>query len=202
MQTYLVFDTETSGFQNSARVLEVGFIFIENDEIVDEWSQLFYPPDLNWASAEAVRATAVHGIKEEHVQGMPTFASKLDTIETFLLSALTWVGHNISFDIRMIKNEFTRCGREMPTRSVIDTLDHYRAHAKPGERNKLAEATARYGVHLAAAHTAVGDAMATAGLFLEMKKRGHIAAVATQEKKTADEIARLRLLNEARNLKW
>ncbi len=168
----LCFDTETTGFRADARVLEVGLVFIEDLQIIDSISRYFYPPDLDWNSPQVLEALSVNGLSEQKLRGSPPITSYLDFLEMELAHCDGWLGHNLSFDERMLQQEFARANRSMPEcKKFICTLNLARKKGMRG--NKLVEVAPRYGVQFTGrAHTAEADAIATAHVYFEMVKRG------------------------------
>jgi DNA polymerase III epsilon subunit-like protein len=171
---FVCIDTETTGLGNDARILEIGMIFSEDGMIVDSWSQRFNPKEVDWESPSVQGALAVNRIDPASLVGCPDFADAVEVVDLFLSRYKVWVGHNLSYDLRMLTNEFTRAGRSMFTKSsaftvctkelarYFDTLDCTK------NSHKLNVTADRFGVKIANAHTAVGDAMATAEILLKM----------------------------------
>lgn len=168
---FLVVDTETTGFMNSDRVLEVGFAFCEEGKIVDSYNQRLNPKDVDWGSASVQKALEVNHIDRKDLDGAPDISDIVDHLMLMFRRYHVWVGHNLKFDLRMLANEFKRAGKELPVTSStlrICTLEQAkRAHFRD-KSHKLCAVAERYGVKLSNAHTAVGDAMATAEVFLRM----------------------------------
>lgn len=171
---FVVFDTETTGLSNSARVLELGMVFCEDGVIVDSYCQRFCPAGVDWDSSDVKIAMSVNKIDRKELEGEPDFMDVADHIDMLLSRFPLWVGHNISFDIRMLSNEFLRLGRAISNISTVArfcTKEHSRLLNKK-EKHHLANLAARYGVTLYDAHTAVGDATATAEIFIKMYEEG------------------------------
>jgi DNA polymerase-3 subunit epsilon len=113
------------------------------------------------------RSSAVHGIVDRDVADAPTFAAIYPEIEAALDGAVM-LGHEIGFDAAMIRRETHLARLPWVTPPTIDTLLLYSAVA-PGAADLRLEALAdRLGVVINGRHTALGDARATAEIFLRL----------------------------------
>jgi DNA polymerase-3 subunit epsilon len=74
------------------------------------------------------------------------------------------VAHNASFDVPFLRAEFERAGVAMPEVAELCTLRESRLHLPDLLRRKLADCCSAAGVTLSGAHSALGDARATAEL--------------------------------------
>ena len=151
---YAVVDVETTGVYNKDRVVEIAILQVSATcQITDRWQTLVQPErDIS------LEVQHIHGISATMVQQAPRFAEIAGDIRDRLDGRLL-VGHNILFDLRMLKNEFERIGgRLFAEGSWFDTSSMW-----PG---KLSEVCKSAGVPTSRWHSAMGDAEATAGLFL------------------------------------
>lgn len=154
---FAVIDTETTGLSPaSSRVLEVGVVALDESGSVEwEWSTLLDPK-------QDVGATHLHGVAQADVVGAPTFAEISDTLST-LLSGRVLVAHNISFDAPMLREEFIRNSKPQLQQPWLCTAVQARQQGfRPYRLDACCEAL---GISLVNAHTALGDARATAELF-------------------------------------
>jgi DNA polymerase-3 subunit epsilon len=103
----LVFlDIETTGGSaTTSRVLEIGAIRVEQNQIVREYKQLLFPE-----ANVPYFITRLTGIRNEDVWDAPTFQGIADELE-LLLDGAIFVAHNVNFDYSFIKAEFARLGR-------------------------------------------------------------------------------------------
>jgi DNA polymerase III epsilon subunit family exonuclease len=171
--TFVAWDTETTGFLPNGRIIEFGLVVFENGEAVHEWSHLFCPENVDWQDSRVKEALAVNHITREMLEGQPTFNQVVPDL-LLELEHDVWVAHNAEFDLGMLKSEFARCGREAPAPVLsvcTKLLGAYFANA-PG--NKLAQVAERYGVKQAEAHRAVGDAWTCGSIFQEMVRSGKL----------------------------
>ena len=172
---WVAWDTETSGMNSEARVIELGIVTFERGVPVRRWSSLFNPPGLDWSHPDVVAATAVNKITREEVQGAPRFEDVLPQI-MLEFTADVWVGHNQVFDARMLSYELQRAGTHLPEPEFrVCTLALARRQRRGAYGgNKLHEVAARFGVPLDGAHRAVADAEATGRILAKMVRDGHV----------------------------
>jgi DNA polymerase-3 subunit epsilon len=162
---YTVFDTETTGLDPSAgdRIIQIGALRIVAGKLrrEDAFEQLVNPQrDIPAAGI------AIHGIEPAMVTGAPTIDSVLPAFHTYAADTVL-VAHNAAFDMRLLELQRERCGVafEQP---VLDTL-LLSAVVYPAQESHRLEAIAeRLGVPVLGRHTALGDALVTAEVFLKM----------------------------------
>ena len=184
--SWSVFDTETSGMQSSARILELGVVTFERGRVVRRWSSLFCPPDIDWQHPDVLKALSVNRLTREQLQGQPRFEDVLPQI-LVELSTDVWVAHNFSFDQRMLSYELQRLQMELPLPKFrICTLDISRKLNRIAG-NKLEEVARRFSVSLVGAHRAVADAEACGNILSAMVQGGYVPT---------DDVAMQRLCSE------
>ena len=146
----VVVDCETTGFRNTDRILEVAAVTLDpvTGEVVDEYDTLVNPE-------RDPGPTPVHGISPSMVEAAPTFGEIAAAFGRRLNNAVL-VAHNLSFDSRMLRNEFQRHGINLDVGTGVCT---YRLSGE-----KLSAACARFGIELGQQHRALADARATAEL--------------------------------------
>lgn len=174
--SYTVIDVESSGLNpEKDKILSIGAIKIfENEIIVSESFEMYIDQSkFNIGNAE------IHGIlkngKEKKVSEEKVIHLFLDFIKDSIL-----VGHSISFDISIINYTLKelRCGKLKNI--FFDTLLIYKRFKGAGHRIdktiSLDELSKEFNIPTSDRHTASGDAMITAVLFLKLlsriKKRG------------------------------
>ncbi|MFG1299753.1 exonuclease domain-containing protein [Xanthobacter sp. V3C-3] len=162
---YTVFDTETTGLDPAGgdEILQIGATRIVNGRLLatECFDQLVDP---GRSIPEA--GIAVHGIRPEMVRGKPRLAAVLPAFRAFTEDTVL-VGHNVAFDMRFLtlKEEATGVRFDQP---VLDTL-LLASVVHPGEDSHNLEAMAkRLGVEVSGRHTALGDALVTADIFLRL----------------------------------
>ncbi len=162
---FTVFDTETTGLEPSAgdRILQIGATRIVAGKLRREdcFEQLVDPRrDIPAAGIP------IHGITPEMVAGQPTIAEVLPAFHAFAHDTVL-VAHNAAFDLRFLqlKEQATGVRFEQP---VLDTL-LLSTVVHPNQPSHGLEAIAeRLGVPVLGRHTALGDAIVTAEVFLKL----------------------------------
>lgn len=165
-RSLIVFDIEATGISARAdRIIELAAIRIDPDgtETSGYWL-------LNPGVPIPVETTAIHGITDEIVRGLPTFKDKALEILTFFGES-DLAGFNAGrFDIPMLAEEFTRAGIpfEADRRRLLDAQRIF--HTK--EPRDLSAALNFYCERKHAdAHGAEADVRATLDVLLGQFKR-------------------------------
>ena len=161
--SYTVFDTETTGLNPSEgdEIIQIGALRIVNGRLLrqESFEQLVDPRrPLDRASA------AIHGIRPEALAGQPTILEVLPVFHAFARDTVL-VAHNAAFDMRFLQLKEAASGLRFE-QPVLDTL-LLSAWLQPNQESHRLEAIAeRMGVAVTGRHTALGDAMVTAEVFL------------------------------------
>lgn len=102
-QKLVFIDTETTGLSVSHdRIIEIGIVRVENNEVVAEYESLINPE-----SYLSPFITSITNITEGDLAKAPTFyAIKKDIYD--LLKDAVFVAHNVRFDYGFLRNEFRR----------------------------------------------------------------------------------------------
>ena len=163
--SYTVFDTETTGLDPSKgdEIIQIGATRIVNGKLRRQecFEQLVDPQRPIPAAS-----IPIHGIEPAMVAGQPTIDAVLPAFHAFAHDTVL-VGHNAAFDMRFLelKEERTRVRFDQP---VLDTL-LLSALVHPQQESHQLEAIAeRFDVPVLGRHSALGDAMVTAEVFLKL----------------------------------
>lgn len=156
---FAVLDLETTGFSaRTERIVEVAVVHVSADGVLGrEWSTLVHP------DRSTVGATHVHGIRPADVRDAPRFGAIVAPLVEVLAGRVV-VAHNTGFDVPFLRTELERAGVAMPEVAQLCTLQESRRHLPELVKRKLADCCAAAGVTLSGAHSALGDARATAEL--------------------------------------
>jgi len=114
----IVFDLETTGIQVSTdRIVEISLMQIMPDGTEEIWTQRINP-----TIPIPTQSTAIHGITDEDVKEMPTFAQVAKQVSAFIGHADLAGYNSIRFDIPLLVEEFLRAGIEfdLKNRRFID----------------------------------------------------------------------------------
>ncbi len=144
----MVFDCETTGLGKHDRIVEIAAVEVNVDtgDVVDEFDTLVNPE-------RDVGRTNLHGITASMVEAAPTFAEIAAALARRMHGS-TLVAHNLSFDARMLSQEFGRLNTAFAAGSGFCTL---RATSE-----KLGVACQRHEIAAFEQHQALADARATA----------------------------------------
>jgi DNA polymerase-3 subunit epsilon len=162
---YTVFDTETTGLEPSAgdEIIQIGAVRIVNGRLLrfENIDQLVDPR--RRLRPESIK---IHGITEDMVRGQPTIATVLPQFHTFCADTVL-VAHNAAFDMRFLQLKEEKLGLRF-NHAVLDTL-LLSALVHPNQESHKLEAIAeRFGITIIGRHTALGDAIVTAEVFLRI----------------------------------
>jgi DNA polymerase-3 subunit epsilon len=162
---YTVFDTETTGLNPSLgdEIIQIGATRIVGGKLRrQECFEQLVDPQRDIPAA----GIPIHGIRPEMVRGQPTIDSVLPAFHTFAQDTVL-VAHNAAFDMRFLQLKEQRTGVRFE-QPVLDTL-LLSAAVHPNQQTHGLEAIAeRLGVTVLGRHTALGDAMVTAEVFLKL----------------------------------
>jgi DNA polymerase III subunit epsilon len=163
--TYTVFDTETTGLNPSEgdEIIQIGATRIVNGKMLrhESFEQLVDP-----RRPLAPESMPIHGIKPEMLAGQPTIDKVLPAFHAFAAETVL-VGHNAAFDMRFLemKEKLTGLVFDQP---VLDTLLLSVVVHPHQESHRLDVIAERLNVPVVGRHTALGDAIVTAEIFIRL----------------------------------
>ena len=155
---FAIVDVETTGLSpRQNRIVELAVVRVDSEgNVVDEWSTRFN-------TEGPVGATHIHGITQADVARSPLFRDVAARLIPYI-SGVPIAAHNANFDLAFLRAEFERAGWDTPWLPAFCTLDGSREYLPDLDRRRLADCCWAAGVPLENAHSALGDARATAGL--------------------------------------
>jgi DNA polymerase-3 subunit epsilon len=109
---------------------------------------------------------AIHGIEPQMLVGQPTAAVVLPLFHRYAEGTVL-VAHNAAFDMRFLELKEAALGIRFD-QPVLDTLLLAYTLFPNQESNRFEALAERFGVRIIGRHTALGDALVTAELFLKM----------------------------------
>jgi DNA polymerase-3 subunit epsilon len=163
--TYTVFDTETTGLnpEGGDEIISMGAVRIVNSRLLSDevFEELVDPRrDIPVASYR------IHGINQEMVAEKDPIEKVLPRFRQFVADTVL-VGHNIAFDMKLLKLK-EQTTRIRFTNPVLDTLLLSAILHPVHEQHDMETIARRLGIAIIGRHTALGDAMTTAEIFLKL----------------------------------
>ena len=162
---YTVFDTETTGLDplSGDEIIAIGATRIVNGRLLQsETFESLVDPQRGVSQA----SIEVHGITPDLLAGQPRIEQVLPRFWRFAQDTVL-IGHNAAFDMRFLQLKESRTGVRFE-QPVLDTL-LLAAVVHPSEESQALESlAARLGIPVIGRHTALGDALATAEVFLRL----------------------------------
>ena len=163
--TYTIFDTETTGLNPSEgdEIIQIGATRIVNGKLLrqESFEQLIDPRrKLNPESIP------IHGIQPEMLVGQPTIDKVLPAFHAFAAETVL-IAHNAAFDMRFLQIKEKRTGLAFD-QPVLDTLLLSQVLHPNQESHRLDAIAERLNLHIVGRHTALGDAIVTAEIFIKM----------------------------------
>jgi len=163
--SYTVFDTETTGLDPSKgdEIIQIGATRIVNGKLLhhEGFEQLVDPK-----RPVPAASTRIHGITPQMVQGQPAIREVLSAFHAYAHDTVL-VAHNAAFDMRFLQLKEESCGVVFD-QPVLDTLLLSDLVHPTQESHGLEALAQRLGVQVVSRHTALGDAIVTAEVFLKL----------------------------------
>lgn len=163
--TYTVFDTETTGLdpRGGDEIVSIGAVRVVNNRLLREeiFDQLVDPK-----RPIPREATHIHGLDQEMLQGRPGIDQVLPMFHRFAEDSVL-VAYNAAFDMLMLQLKETQTGVRF-IHPVLDTMLLAEIVNPCHTRRGLEDIAQRTGIRVTGRHTALGDALITAELFLKL----------------------------------
>lgn len=165
---YLVLDTETTGLNpQKDRILSLAVYTIREGGL---WMQESH--SLYWSQKTAGgKAVEIHGIMPKYSESDGTDEAEAIRLFSQWAKGKIWVGHHIGFDFQILNSSLKRqLGKAEWVNPLFDTLHLHRIIRRMTAQNPISldELCHQYRIPIEERHTAQGDAMMTALIFLKM----------------------------------
>lgn len=152
----MVVDTETTGLEDSDRIIDIGIILVKDNMITASFSQLVNPH----VSLPPFITQLTH-ITNSMLADAPGIESVLPPLLEEI-AVLPILGHNVNFDIRMFNNEAARLGIPgIEPAEILDTLQLDREKFPAAEGHRLEDVMTHLGIFEPEQHRAFSDAFQT-----------------------------------------
>ncbi|MEZ5775520.1 MAG: DUF294 nucleotidyltransferase-like domain-containing protein [Hyphomicrobiaceae bacterium] len=162
----VVLDTETTGLDaRTARIVQFAAVGVRGAAIEPEKSLIrLINPQMPIPPA----TTAVHGLSDADVSGAPAFAAIAGEIAGFIGSSAI-VGHNIGYDLAILHRQFAAAGHDFVQPPALDIRVLARIGIPSLAQYTLDALCEWFGVHNEKRHDAMGDALATAAVYVGLQ---------------------------------
>lgn len=161
---YTVLDTETTGLDTkNDEIISIGAVRIVNGRILNgEKFNQFIDPKMNIP----LESEKIHGINDDMVKGKPYIKEVLPLFYKFSEDTVL-VAHNAAFDMKMFSMKEAETGIKFDS-PLLDTLLLALIVYPMHKKHDMASIASFAGVDIVGRHTAMGDASATAEIFLKL----------------------------------
>ena len=158
-------DTETTGLNvRRDRLLSVAAVPLQGARI---FRASVFDRLVNPGSRIPPGSTAVHSITDAMTADAPPFRSISADLAAFC-GEQVWIGHNIGFEIAILRREYALAGLAWRDPIGLDTLRLYAALYPDAPDVELDAVAADLDVDVRGRHTALGDALVTAEVYRRM----------------------------------
>jgi DNA polymerase-3 subunit epsilon len=155
-------DTETTGLDvRRDRLISVAGVLLHGERM---FPAVTFDRLVNPGRRIPPVSTSIHGITDAMVAdavGFPTIAGDL----AGFCGGRVWIGHNIGFDVAILRREARLAGLAWKDPTFLDTLRLYAALRPRAPDVELDAVAVDLGVDVSGRHTALGDALMTAEVY-------------------------------------
>lgn len=168
---FVVLDTETSGLDlDKDRILSIGAVAVRDQSIFMSDSFEYYLKQNYQVQGDGIK---IHGILPKHnLDGVDAQEVLVHLLEYLKGSII--VGHHIGFDLAMLNRAFVRHlggslhNKTIDTNTLAKRIDSPTYRTNAGQTYSLDALSKKYNVAEYQRHTAAGDAVITAIVFVKL----------------------------------
>ena len=165
LNTFVAIDLETTGLNpKEESIIEVSAVKFINGKKDSIFSQLTNPGKPISPFIEDLT-----GINNDMLKHKPVFKEIADDIYDFTKDSV-FVAHNVNFDFRVLKNEFSQIGKKF-NRDLLCTIELSKQVFPNMKSYSLGKLVSNLGIKIKNRHRADGDAKATLDLFILLKSK-------------------------------
>jgi DNA polymerase-3 subunit epsilon len=164
----LVLDCETTGLDvQRERIVSLGAVRLHGGRI---YPGVSFDRLINPGVPIPALSRSIHGISDDMVREAPDFPTVFAELAP-LLAGCVVIGHNIAFDLAMLKREFELAGLRWEEPLFLDSLLLASGLDPKSKELGLETLAAVFGVDVHGRHTALGDSLVTAEIYRRMLPR-------------------------------
>jgi DNA polymerase III subunit epsilon len=165
--SYVIFDTETTGLHplRGDKIISIGGVILEKGLLKDQKFNILVNPGRSIPTT----ASMLTGITDDMVSDKPTLHEVLPDFLDFIGNRIL-VAHNAAFDLAFLNIGLSQLA---PVRILNPLIDTYLLanFVLPGlQECSLENLVKRFKLDMKERHTALGDSIMTAGIFLNLLK--------------------------------
>lgn len=168
---FVALDIESSGLDaKKDKILSIGAVKIKNNQILAENAFEVFVEQ----SQHNPETVPIHGIRKNGDLNKITEQDAIVKILSFIKNNII-VGHSVSFDIKILNETLKKYSGDNLKNQTVDTVNLYKrykgADLKEGESLSLDSLSDDFNISKSDRHSAAGDALITAILFLKLTSR-------------------------------